>query len=239
MTAPANGQGGWIRGVEVSGAFEFGQVSRDISTASARRAASPTPITSSTRRRPTAVGGVLPGFSKWVYDVTGYYEKNGFQARASYRHRSAFKGEVVALFSNLGLPADPAGCPARCADRLHLPAGFEVEWARHRAAGQQRAEFALSDLSIDRSERHERRSRPLKNTVVRGSSARATTSSGLGRYEMTAFAGRLAAGSDHCALRRGARIASRGRCRNLAKRRASQLSRTPRSKRASARSSPA
>ena len=48
------------------------------------------------------VGSVLPGFSKWVYDATGYYEKNGFQARASYRHRSAFKGEVVALFTNLG-----------------------------------------------------------------------------------------------------------------------------------------
>jgi len=47
------------------------------------------------------IGGVLPGFSKWVYDITGYYEKYGFQARAAYRHRSAFKGEVVALFSNL------------------------------------------------------------------------------------------------------------------------------------------
>ena len=42
---------------------------------------------------------VLPGFSKWVYNVTGYYEKNGIQARASYRHRSKFKGEVVALFT--------------------------------------------------------------------------------------------------------------------------------------------
>ena len=47
---------------------------------------------------------MLPGFSKWVYDMTGYYEKNGFQARASYRHRSAFKGEVVSLFTNLGFP---------------------------------------------------------------------------------------------------------------------------------------
>jgi iron complex outermembrane receptor protein len=47
---------------------------------------------------------VLPGFSKWVYDITGYYEKNGFQARAAYRHRSAFRGEVVSLFTNLGYP---------------------------------------------------------------------------------------------------------------------------------------
>ena len=76
---------------------------RGSSTASARPAAFPTPITSSSRRRQRHWQR-LPGFSKWVYDVTGYYEKNGFQARASYRHRSAFKGEIVSLFSNLGFP---------------------------------------------------------------------------------------------------------------------------------------
>jgi iron complex outermembrane receptor protein len=36
--------------------------------------------------------------------LTGYYEKNGFQARASYRYRDAFKGEVVSLYTNLGFP---------------------------------------------------------------------------------------------------------------------------------------
>ena len=50
------------------------------------------------------MASVLPGFSKWVYDATGYYEKNGFQARASYRQRSKYEGEVVALFANLGFP---------------------------------------------------------------------------------------------------------------------------------------
>jgi iron complex outermembrane receptor protein len=38
------------------------------------------------------------------FAATGYYEKNGFQVRASYRRRSAFKGEIVSLFSNLGFP---------------------------------------------------------------------------------------------------------------------------------------
>jgi iron complex outermembrane receptor protein len=52
----------------------------------------------------TGIGSVIPGFSKWVYDATGYYEKNGFQARASYRHRSEFKGEILSLFSDLGFP---------------------------------------------------------------------------------------------------------------------------------------
>jgi iron complex outermembrane recepter protein len=101
LTAPANGKGGWVRGVEASGAIEFSRVSHILDGFGATGSVSYTGY----KLKPVAIdtiGGVLPGFSKWVYDVTGYYEKNGFQARASWRHRSAFKGEVVALFSNLG-----------------------------------------------------------------------------------------------------------------------------------------
>ena len=103
LTAPANGEGGWVRGVEASGAIEFNRLSRLLDGFGATGSISYTtykldPVAKG------AIGGVLPGFSKWVYDVTGYYEKNGFQARAAYRHRSAFKGEVVSLFTNLGFP---------------------------------------------------------------------------------------------------------------------------------------
>ena len=103
LTAPANGKGGWVRGVEASGAFEFGRISHVLDGFGATGSVSYTnykldPVATG------AIGGVLPGFSKWVYDLTGYYEKNGFQARAAYRHRSAFKGEVVSLFTNLGFP---------------------------------------------------------------------------------------------------------------------------------------
>jgi iron complex outermembrane receptor protein len=103
LTAPANGKGGWVRGVEASGAIEFNRFSRILDGFGATGSVSYTDY----KLKPVAIdtiGGVLPGFSKWVYDVTGYYEKNGFQARAAYRHRSAFKGEVVSLFSNLGFP---------------------------------------------------------------------------------------------------------------------------------------
>ena len=51
LDAPANGQGGWVRGVEVSGAIEFGRVRVKSWTASARPAASRTPTTSSSRLR--------------------------------------------------------------------------------------------------------------------------------------------------------------------------------------------
>jgi iron complex outermembrane recepter protein len=101
LDAPANGKGGWIRGIEASGSFEFGRLSPILDGFGATGSLSYTdykldPVAKG------AIGGVLPGFSKWVYDITGYYEKNGFQARAAYRHRSAFKGEVVSLFTNLG-----------------------------------------------------------------------------------------------------------------------------------------
>jgi iron complex outermembrane recepter protein len=36
----------------------------------------------------------VPGLSETVYNLTGYYERYGFQARVSYRYRSEFLGEV-------------------------------------------------------------------------------------------------------------------------------------------------
>ena len=103
LTAPANGQGGWIRGVEVSGAFEFGRLAPFLDGFGATGSVSYTDYKLG-QAAANGIGSVLPGFSKWVYDATGYYEKNGFQARLSYRHRSEFKGEIVSLFSNLGFP---------------------------------------------------------------------------------------------------------------------------------------
>jgi len=105
LTAPANGQGGWIRGVEVSGAFEFGRVAHILDGFGATGSVSYTDYKLKKAATDSLPDRVLPGFSKWVYDATGYYEKNGFQARVSYRHRSRFKGEVISLFSNLGFPS--------------------------------------------------------------------------------------------------------------------------------------
>ena len=100
LSAPANGQGGYVRGIEFSSAVEFGRLTSILdgfgasgSLAYTESNLNPTTSTTSTVR--------IDGLSKWVYNVTGYYEKNGFQARASYRYRSAFKGEVVSLFTNL------------------------------------------------------------------------------------------------------------------------------------------
>jgi iron complex outermembrane receptor protein len=103
ITQPANGKGGWARGVEVSGALEFGQLTKVLDGFGAQGS-----IAYNDYYLPPGelndYGNVLPGFSKWVYNLTGYYEKDGFQARASYRFRDAFKGEVVSLYTNLGFP---------------------------------------------------------------------------------------------------------------------------------------
>lgn len=103
LTAPANGKGGWIRGIEASGAIEFNRLTPILDGFGATGSISYTDYKLDPVAQDT-IGGVLPGFSKWVYDLTGYYEKNGFQARVAWRHRSSFKGEVVSLFSNLGFP---------------------------------------------------------------------------------------------------------------------------------------
>lgn len=103
---PANGKGGSIYGVEVSGALNFGKIAPMLDgfgvIASYSYVKSNLRPTDSTN--PTTVQATrIPGLSTHVYNVTGYFEKGGFQARASYRYRSGFKGEVVQLFATRGL----------------------------------------------------------------------------------------------------------------------------------------
>ena len=103
VSAPANGKGGWLGGVEVSGALEFGLLTNVLDGFGVQGSVSWSDY-DLPQQSLVDYGSVLPGFSKWVYNVTGYYEKNGFQARVSYRYRDEFKGEVVSLFTNLGYP---------------------------------------------------------------------------------------------------------------------------------------
>ena len=64
----------------------------------------------------------LPGYSRWVANGTLYFEKWGFSARGSMRHRSSFVGEVSGFGANRTLPACPAGNDRRRTDRLRIPA---------------------------------------------------------------------------------------------------------------------
>ena len=101
VSMPANGKGGNVRGIEISGALEFSRFAHALDGFGVQGSFSKT----KSNLNPTANAGEeirIPGLSGTVYNVTGFYEKYGFQARISYRYRSAFKGEVVQLFTNRG-----------------------------------------------------------------------------------------------------------------------------------------
>jgi len=101
ISQPANGNGGNIRGIELSGALELGRVTNFLSGFGVLGSFSKT----KSNLNPTENTGEeirIAGLSGTVANITGFYEKYGFQARISYRYRSAFKGEVVQLFTNRG-----------------------------------------------------------------------------------------------------------------------------------------
>jgi len=100
MTLPANGDGGVVQGLEVSGALNFGTIWKPLDGFGMTGSISFTE--SDLNPSPSGDEVRIPGLSGMVYNLTGYYERNGFQARISKRFREAFKGEVVQLFATRG-----------------------------------------------------------------------------------------------------------------------------------------
>lgn len=103
---PANGKGGSIKGIEVSGALGFGKLTSMLDGFGVIGSYSYTKsnLHPSNSTNPTTVQATrIPGLSGNVYTLTGYYEKDGFQVRGAYRYRSAFKGEVTQLFATRGV----------------------------------------------------------------------------------------------------------------------------------------
>jgi iron complex outermembrane receptor protein len=96
-TAPANGQGGAVKGLELSGAFDFGAVASVLDGFGVQGSASFTQsnLHAAGPDDPTK----LPGLSGTVAGLTLYYEKDGFSTRIGQRYRSAFTGEVTGLFN--------------------------------------------------------------------------------------------------------------------------------------------
>jgi iron complex outermembrane recepter protein len=100
ITLPANGNGGSIKGVEFSGAFDFGTLWDPLKGLGVIGSLSLT----KSDLNPADNGQIvrIPGLSGTIYNLTAYYESGGFQARISQRYRSKFKGEVVQLFATRG-----------------------------------------------------------------------------------------------------------------------------------------
>ncbi|MEO6276334.1 TonB-dependent receptor [Roseateles sp.] len=99
FTAPFNGKGGSLSGVELSASLPLSLVSDMFKGFGIQASASFTNsgIKIQDPESATSVGGgdiALPGLSKQVYNLTAYYEANGFEARVSQRRRSDFIGEI-------------------------------------------------------------------------------------------------------------------------------------------------
>ena len=101
FTAPFNGKGGKIQGLELTASLPLGMLFSPLDgfgiAASGSRTSSKIKIQDPSSNIGSNIP--LPGLSKTVTDLTFYYEKYGFEARISQRQRSTFVGEI-ANFAN-------------------------------------------------------------------------------------------------------------------------------------------
>jgi len=99
FTAPENGEGGSLRGLELSASIPFDLFASALQgfgvVASASFTDSNIEILDPESASSVGSGPIgLPGLSERVYNLTAYYERNGFEARVSQRKRSDFIGEI-------------------------------------------------------------------------------------------------------------------------------------------------
>jgi len=99
FSAPFNGQGGSLKGVELSASLPMSLFMQALDgfgvVASASFNDSSIKIKDPDSASSVGDGPItLPGLSKRVYNVTAYYEHDGFEARISQRRRSDFIGEI-------------------------------------------------------------------------------------------------------------------------------------------------
>ncbi len=93
LDVPLNGEGGELYGAELAGTLPFEVFTGALEGFGITGGVSYTK--SKIAPSPGAPEDDLPGYSKWVANGTVYFEKGGFQARASARYRSSFIGDLT------------------------------------------------------------------------------------------------------------------------------------------------
>ncbi|MBL0086715.1 MAG: TonB-dependent receptor [Ideonella sp.] len=102
-TAPYNGQGGKLKGIELTASLPLNMLSKELDGFGIVASASfnDSNITIKDPASNTGTENIpLPGLSKHVTNLTAYYEKAGFSARISQRKRSDFVGEIGNFANN-------------------------------------------------------------------------------------------------------------------------------------------
>jgi len=100
MTTQANGDGGYMKGYELSGALGGDLISSSLDGFGTQASFSQTFSSIKVSGPNTDIDATLPGLSKNVAGLTLYYEKYGYSARINDRYRSAFRGEYSTLFGS-------------------------------------------------------------------------------------------------------------------------------------------
>lgn len=118
--APGNTGRGNVKGAEATISLPFSMISPALDGFGFYGSASYTDSTITLDSDPTNPI-TLPGLSDWVANSSVYYEKAGFQVRASYRFRSKFLAEVA------GLSANPTYRTAKAEGILDAQIGYEFQ----------------------------------------------------------------------------------------------------------------
>lgn len=104
-TSQYNGQGGSIKGLELAGSLPLDLISPSLKGFGLQASASFNDSAITIKSNSFDVGAAipLPGMSKTVASLTGYYEVNGFTARLGARYRSEFVGDIENFAGNRNL----------------------------------------------------------------------------------------------------------------------------------------
>jgi iron complex outermembrane receptor protein len=94
LTTEANRKGGHLYGIELAGTLPFEVFSPALSGFGLTGGAS---YTKTKVKDFEGNDAVIPGYSKWVANLTAFYETHGFNLRGSMRYRSSYEGDFRAF----------------------------------------------------------------------------------------------------------------------------------------------
>ncbi|HEX6374910.1 MAG TPA: TonB-dependent receptor [Allosphingosinicella sp.] len=98
LSRPVNTGGGKMYGAEAAATLPFEVIADSLEGFGITGGVAWTKT--SVRETPTSAPTQILGYSKWVINGTAYFERAGFSARGSVRHRSTFLGELSGFGGN-------------------------------------------------------------------------------------------------------------------------------------------